>query len=276
MQVGSSCEDDDRGDPETRICIEQHPDYVFYIQCIPSSHEKSKGSPTGQAKTIIRPPPGLEQLKGTGGYNGVTLEEMIRGSWNYYQRYGNKRFGLNDTSPGAIDYQQRGANSSWTRWAPSDVDTSVAFNSKVDASPFFNFPICYSHKGDMITQNPKTLEGLHLSQRLPCMCGYNMDVNSRDNFEVSLDETAEFLRASGLEQSSVWPKLCNKVCSRTQGFQFKNHGFPDWKGPRKAYAQCYVKKNNGREEWESYETISPEGERTSPPQFEEGKEYTEW
>jgi hypothetical protein len=67
MPEGISCDQDTRGDPEGRVCLEERPYFVYYVQAI-----------THYGDNKIRFPDGMDNFIAGKSFNDLTLEDFVR------------------------------------------------------------------------------------------------------------------------------------------------------------------------------------------------------
>jgi hypothetical protein len=67
VEDGKTCEQDTRGPAKGRVCLQERPSHVYYMQAV-----------THATNNTIRYPPGMDNLLTEEGFKGLYLEDLVR------------------------------------------------------------------------------------------------------------------------------------------------------------------------------------------------------
>ena len=176
---GYTCDQDNRsGDTLNRVCLEERPEHVYYVNAV-----------THYSNNSLRYPPGLERIAGGNDFNGVTMDGMFRSSAFDEEVW--QSFFMDDGSPGVQTILQEstlrvpGAPKRATagnymdtksfyvdqkaengmRVARSDNRRIQLLDHYGDIPGAVSLPICYSTFGEAIS----AIDSGHNSNA-PCLC----------------------------------------------------------------------------------------------------------
>jgi len=245
------CENDHRVPKQTRMCLKEHPGIVIEQVFIGEEFEGTKDV------GLMRPFPGFENLESNKYGSKLTMAEIAKQSWEYFQENGNARMSIEAGT-------KRAADARW--WLPGGKTPSM-----------WDIPICFSPGGDAITSIEETK-----GRNPPCLC--------MDRYGKIID-TEAFLQKSGLYRSTQVALHCNRNTeSDGKAWQFdetngpkaegmknrwtvwndvkdhfeKNEHYPvnkgmwlpgdygDWKGPNKDCRLDAQKKYDDKGEWKKH------------------------
>lgn len=164
-------------------------------------------------------------------YFGVTFQDAVLSSVRYYNRFGNSRANTSEPTD------------------PSQVGTfTLESHFLSDTTPhlldgIMTIPVCWNEGGEFISSSLH-----HMARNYPCMCGQNPVHHPDNTFDPNLDETGQFLIASGLESSDNWIEYCSANMECTVGdmaIPFKER-WPTYAGEQEyQFSECEDTKCHG-------------------------------
>ncbi|THY97523.1 hypothetical protein D6C95_04929 [Aureobasidium pullulans] len=260
------CASDKRGYRPLRVCLDEVPDYVFYVFTKTHIREGTPGS------ALIRGPLGYQSLE---EFTGFTLEEVVRASY-VYSRYHSYN----------VDGEAEQADM---------VDNFFSANQIKDggiAHGLFNLPILYSPGGQAISAiNTKR------GRNFPCMAAALPWSRSNSESQISSlgsrspkpwtgndpDTMFQFLNVTGLYQSGDYWRTCERSrkrrgnhCKRDTSVNWTNkfpenqhkkatHPFKRCKYRKFKFVGCDRPNNNG------YDANKPKQCKNGPKAFGDTK-----
>ncbi|KAF2501085.1 hypothetical protein BU16DRAFT_555591 [Lophium mytilinum] len=184
------CRNDTRGNPDIRVCLPEYPDKSFWSYYIPRMHDIRLET------QMLGPPPHFMQLKNkTDFYGGITVEDITRGSWQYWLSHKNTAYDRNDSWIGEFEISMSNYTTNHTN-GRHEVNPYTAWKRKA----LFNIPVAYAPRGDTIS-SINTEKGMHY----PCRTG----VEDWTSESVEGEDSLNFLQATMLWKSRTWYHWCD-------------------------------------------------------------------
>jgi hypothetical protein len=224
MPEGISCEQDTRGDTEGRVCLEERPHFVYYVQAI-----------THYGDNKLRVPDGMDNFIAGKSFNDLTLEDFVRSAlfqdevWRPFfkkadepdlqtlleqsteQVSGIEERTLEDSELEALD------SMSWFR--ERDVDQGPAIratsDSRIEILDHYGaipgavlLPICYTWHGEAISDINSSDHS-----NAPCLCDppaphLGRPWSSPTNWTMAY--TKRFIKESEMYGMPEYGKMCRK------------------------------------------------------------------
>jgi len=185
-RLGKTCAEDDRGPAWVKVCLPEHPTKVFYVYGIPKFEEHNN-----KRVTDVTAPPGWDSFRGK-GFQGITQEDIVRSSKNYWDLYGNSR---NQASMPSIFHSSMPSSGPGT----------------------FTIPICNDPHGNFISSTDSK-EG----RSFPCQCAAKDPVPGHEDKVAVNQRQAEFLVATHLRFSYDYNQQCLSLQNDRQGCTWYN------------------------------------------------------
>ncbi|RMZ69387.1 hypothetical protein GMOD_00006181 [Pyrenophora seminiperda CCB06] len=178
----NQCQSDSRGPSQSRVCLDERPNKVYYLQALDQESEIAAKAHTKSLDgySRIHAPTGYRNF-GEGEDNaayGLTKEDIVRSSLSVFET----RFKTRIHTPGPQTKNRH------------DTD---------NVNGIFRLPVCRNPEGQAISSVWSQKD-----RHYPCMCGnFGWDDSS---WNADKDETSYFLIETGLMYSNMWGTFCRK------------------------------------------------------------------